>query len=172
MLIRVEKESDRAAVYRINTAAFERHAEAELVETLRECVQPLISFVAEMDAAVVGHIMFSPVCVSADSRLRLMGLAPMAVAPAYQRQGIGSALVRAGLKRCKALACNAVVVLGHPEYYPRFGFLPASRFGLRCEYSVSDEAFMAMELEPGVFERCIRSGQPGVVRYHAAFSKV
>lgn len=172
MLIRTEKKSDRAAVYRINTAAFERCAEAELVETLRECVQPLISLVAEVDAAVVGHIMFSPVCVSADSRLRPMGLAPMAVAPAYQRQGIGSALVRAGLERCKALACSAVVVLGHPAYYPRFGFLPASRFGLRCEYNVPDEVFLAMELESGIFERCIHNGQRCVVKYHAAFRNV
>ena len=172
MLIRAEKESDRAVVSRINTTAFETHAEAELVETLRECVQPLISLVAEVDAAVVGHIMFSPVCVSADSRLSLMGLAPMAVVPAYQRQGIGSALVRAGIERCKALACSAVVVLGHPAYYPRFGFLPASRFGLRCEYDVPDEVFMAMELEPGAFERCIHGGQRSVVKYHAAFSNV
>ena len=172
MLIRAEKENDRAVVYRINTAAFETRAEAELVETLRECVQPLISLVAEVDAAVVGHIMFSPVSISADPRLRLMGLAPMAVAPAYQRQGIGSALVRAGLERCKALACSAVVVLGHPAYYPRFGFLPASRFGLRCEYSVPDETFMAMELEPGAFERCVHGGQRSVVKYHAAFSNV
>ena len=172
MLIRAEKESDRAAVYRINTAAFETRAEAELVETLRECVQPLVSLVAEVDAAVVGHIMFSPVCVSADPRLSLMGLAPMAVAQAYQRQGIGSALVRAGLERCKALACSAVVVLGHPAYYPRFGFLPASWFGLRCEYNVPDEAFMAMELEPGAFERCIHGGQRSVVKYYAAFSNL
>ncbi len=172
MLIRAEKESDRTAVCRINTAAFATPAEAALVETLRECVQPLISFVAEVDAAVVGHIMFSPVSVSADPRLRMMGLAPMAVAPAYQRQGIGSALVRAGLARCKALAFCAVVVLGHPEYYPRFGFLPASRFGLRCEYNVPDGVFMAMELEPGAFERCIHSGQRSVVKYHTAFSTV
>ena len=172
MRIRAEKENDRAAVYHINAAAFETRAEAELVETLRAGVQPLISLVAEVDAAVVGHILFSPVSVSADSKLRLMGLAPMAVAPAHQRQGIGSALVRAGLERCKALACSAVVVLGHPEYYPRFGFLPASRFGLRCEYNVPDEVFLAMELEPGAFERCMHNGQRGVVKYHAAFSKV
>lgn len=172
MLIRTEKKSDRAVVYQINAAAFETRAEAELVEALRACVQPLISLVAEVDSAVVGHILFSPVCVSADSRLRLMGLAPMAAAPAYQRQGIGSALVRAGLERCKAMACSAVVVLGHPTYYPRFGFLPASRFGLCCEYNVPDEVFMAMELEPGVFKQCIQSGQRGVVRYHAAFRNV
>lgn len=172
MLIRAEKESDRAAVYQINVTAFERRAEAELVETLRACVQPLIALVAEVDATVVGHILFSPVSVSADHGLRVMGLAPMAVAPAHQRQGIGSALVRAGLERCKALAFDAVVVLGHPAYYPRFGFLPASRFELRCEYNVPDEAFLAMELEPGAFERCIHKGQGGVVKYHAAFNNV
>ena len=172
MLIRDEKESDWTAVYQINAAAFETCAEADLVETLRACVQPLISLVAEVDSAVVGHIMFSPVSVSADSRLRMMGLAPMAVVPAHQRQGIGSALVRAGLARCKAMACRAVVVLGHPEYYPRFGFSPASRFGLRCEYNVPDEVFMAMELEPGIFERCMYNGQRCVVKYHAAFRNV
>lgn len=172
MLIRTEKENDRAVVYQINAAAFETRAEAELVEALRAGVQPLISLVAEVDSTVVGHILFSPVCVSTASRLRTMGLAPMAVAPAYQRQGIGSALVRVGLERCKAMACSAVVVLGHPTYYPRFGFLPASRFGLRCEYNVPDEVFMAMELEPGIFEQCIQSGQRGVVQYHAAFRNV
>ena len=172
MRIRAEQENDRAVVYQINAAAFETRAEAELVETLRACVQPLISLVAEVDAAVVGHIMFSPVSASADSGLRLMGLAPMAVAPAHQRQGIGSALVRAGLERCKALAISAVVVLGHPEYYPRFGFLPASRFGLRCEYNVPDETFLAMELEPGAFERRIHHGWRYVVKYHVAFSNV
>ena len=172
MLIRTEKENDRAGVYQINAAAFETRAEAELVEALRACVQPLISLVAEVDSAVVGHILFSPVSVSADSRLRMMGLAPMAVVPAHQRQGIGSALVRVGLERCRAMARSAVVVLGHPEYYPRFGFSPASRFGLRCEYNVPDEVFMAMELEPGIFERCIHNGQRCVVKYHAAFRNV
>lgn len=172
MLIRTEKENDRAVVYQINAAAFETRAEAELVEALRACVQPLIALVAEVDSAVVGHILFSPVSVSADSRLRMMGLAPMAVVPAHQRQGIGSALVRVGLERCRAMARSAVVVLGHPEYYPRFGFSPASRFGLRCEYNVPDEVFMAMELEPGIFKRCIHNGQRCVVKYHAAFRNV
>ena len=116
MRIRAEQKNDRAAVYQINAAAFETRAEAELVETLRACVQPLISLVAEVDAAVV--------------------------------------------------------VLGHPEYYPRFGFLPASRFGLRCEYNVPDETFLAMELEPGAFERRTHHGWRYVVKYHVAFSNV
>lgn len=82
-----------------------------------------------------------------------MGLAPMAVAPERQRQGIGSALVRAGLDRCKEPGFGAIVVLGHPEYYPRFGFSIAKRFDIGCEYEVPDEVFMVMELQPGYLRR-------------------
>ena len=96
-----------------------------------------------------------------------MGLAPMAVLPARQRGGIGSALVRAGLDACRQLGCTAVVVLGHPAYYPRFGFQPASRFALGCEYDVPDEAFMALEVEPGSLV-----GKAGTIRYHRAFAEV
>ena len=167
MLIRIEKEDDKAAVYQINAAAFETTAEANLVDVLREQAEPTISLVAENDATVIGHIMFSPVTLSTDPDLKLMGLAPMAVIPAGQSQGIGSALVRAGIEHCKELGFRAVVVLGHSEYYPRFGFVPASRFNLRWEYDVPDEVFMAMELEPGAFD-----GKSGVVKYHAAFSNV
>lgn len=96
-----------------------------------------------------------------------MGLAPMAVMPAAQRRGIGSALIRSGLERCAQLGYSAVVVLGHPEYYPRFGFVPASRFGIGCEYEVPDEVFMALELEPGAL-----TGMSGTIRYHPAFAEV
>lgn len=96
-----------------------------------------------------------------------MGLAPMAVAPAHQRQGVGSALIRAGVERCGELGFVAVVVLGHAGYYPRFGFSPAARFGVCCEYDVADEAFMATELQPGSLR-----GKSGVVKYHMAFSNV
>ena len=97
----------------------------------------------------------------------MMGLAPMAVAPARQRGGIGSALVRAGLERCREMGAAAVVVLGHPDFYPRFGFLPAARLGLSCEYDVPAEAFMAMELEPNGLR-----GAAGIVSYHPAFAGV
>jgi putative acetyltransferase len=96
-----------------------------------------------------------------------MGLAPMAVLPARQRQGIGSALVRDGLGRCRELGYEAVVVLGHPGYYPRFGFVPASRFGIGCEYDVPAEVFMALELVPGALR-----GKPGTIRYHPAFAEL
>jgi putative acetyltransferase len=96
-----------------------------------------------------------------------MGLAPMAVVPAMQRHGVGSMLIRAGLDACACLGCDAVVVLGHAQYYPRFGFSPASMFGLRCEYDVPDEVFMALELQPGRL-----MGKSSTIRYHAAFAQV
>ena len=111
--------------------------------------------------------MFSPVFLSDHPNLKVMGLAPMAVAPAHQRKGTGSALVRAGLDQCRQLDFVAVVVLGHPEYYPRFGFSPSSQFGIDSEYEVPEEVFMAMELQPEALR-----GKTGRVRYHPAFSDV
>jgi putative acetyltransferase len=164
MLVRTEEERDADAVYAVNTAAFETPLEANLVDTLRQKAQPLISFVAEDDGVIVGHILFSPVSLTGHSDVRIMGLGPMAVAPNHQRKGIGSALVRAGLDRCKQLGFGAVVVLGHAEYYPRFGFLPSSRFGMGCEYDVPEEVFMVVELQPGYLH-----GMAGTIKYHAAF---
>jgi putative acetyltransferase len=167
MLIRAEKAGDRDAVYAVNVSAFETPSEAKLVDTLREQAQPVVSLVAEDNGEVIGHIMFSPVSLSGYPNLKVMGLAPMAVAPRQQRRGIGSALVRAALDQCRQLGFAAVVVLGHPEYYPRFGFSTASQFGIDCEYDVPDEVFMALELEPDAL-----SGKTGRVKYHAAFSNI
>jgi putative acetyltransferase len=167
MRIREEKEADKVAIQALNDAAFGTPAESGLVEALREQARPVISIVAEDGAAIVGHIMFSPVALPGYPELRIMGLAPMAVLPEQQRKGIGSVLVRTGLERCRRLGFGAVVVLGHPEYYPRFGFSPAARFGLGCDYRVPEEAFMAMELQPGYLHDAA-----GTINYHAAFSNV
>ncbi|MGE3298106.1 MAG: GNAT family N-acetyltransferase [Porticoccaceae bacterium] len=167
MLIRAEEQRDWAAVHAVNVSAFETPAEATLVDALREQAQPLVSLVAEDNGAIVGHIMFSPVSLSGHPALRIIGLAPMAVTPEHQRKGIGSALVRAGLEQCKQLGFGAVVVLGHPAYYPRFGFVPSARFGVDCEYEVPEEVFMIVELQAGHL-----SGASGKVKYHAAFSNV
>jgi putative acetyltransferase len=167
MQIRAERENDRDAVYAINAAVFATPAEAALVDALREQAQPVISLVAVENGHIVGHIMFSPVSLSAASDLKIMGLAPMAVVAQQQHKGIGSALVRAGLERCRQLGFEAVVVLGHAEYYPRFGFVPASRFGIDSEYEVPDEVFMAMELQPGALH-----GKTGRVKYHFVFSSL
>jgi putative acetyltransferase len=151
----------------VNISAFETSTEADLVDALRDQTQPLVSLIAEDNGAIVGHIMFSPVSLSSDPALRIMGLAPMAVAPEHQGKGIGSALVRAGLEQCKQLGCGAVVVLGHPAYYPRFGFLSAARFGIGCEYEVPADVFMAVELQARFL-----SGRSGKIKYHAVFSNL
>ena len=159
MRVRPETDAHRAAVRAVNEAAFETPAEADLVEALRCRDVSLVSLVAEVEGRVVGHILFSPVSLAEHDDLNLAGLAPMAVVPDYQRKGIGSALVRQGLVRCKDLGFCAVVVVGHAEYYPRFGFVPADRYGLRCEYDVPADVFMVAELEVKAL-----SGASGLVR--------
>lgn len=111
--------------------------------------------------------MFSPVSLAENPGLKVMGLAPMAVQPEFQRQGIGSALVREGLEQCRQLGFAGVVVLGHPEYYPRFGFSASSRFGIDSEYEVPEEVFMAIELQPGGL-----GGKTGRVKFHPVFISV
>jgi putative acetyltransferase len=152
----------------VNELAFGRPDEADLVDVLREEARPFLSLVAvDEGERVVGHILFTPVTIegAADGRLEL-GLGPMAVLPAHQKQGIGSRLVAAGLDECRRVGAGLVVVLGHPEFYPRFGFLPASRLGLRCAWPVPDEVFMALELQPSA------PGAAGLVSYHPAFDRV
>lgn len=166
MRIRSETKNDHAAVRAVNEAAFETSAEADLVEALRAKAMKLISLVADADGEVVGHILFSPVSLNGRSLLSLMGLGPMAVTPRHQREGIGSALVHEGLKRCKRVGCHAVVVLGHADYYPRFGFAPAAKYGLRSEYDVPEDVFMIVELEAGALQ-----GASGLVRYDEAFGR-
>lgn len=151
----------------MNASAFESPAEANLVDTLRKQAHPVVSLVAEDGKTVVGHIMFSPVSLSGHPELKIMGLAPMAVKPTHQKTGIGTALVRAGLEQCKDLGYGAVVVLGHPGYYPRFGFSPSVHFGIGCEYEAPEEAFMVVELQPGYLR-----GKSGTIKYHAAFKNI
>lgn len=165
--IRAERPEDIPGIRQVNRTAFETSAEADLVDALRQQAQPLVSLVAIDGETIVGHILFSPVTLSSQPAALVMGLAPMAVVPARQRQGIGSALVREGLEACRRLGFVAVVVLGHAEYYPRFGFTRASAFGLASEYSVPDDVFMALELTSGVLR-----GKPGTIRYHPAFANV
>lgn len=162
--IRPEENEDQSAVRQVNEAAFGAAAESAIVDALRESVTTVISLVAQLDDRVVGHIIFSPVTIEGLPDARIMALGPMAVLPEFQRRGIGSRLVRAGLDTCRDLEVGAAVVLGHPGFYPRFGFLPASRFGLSCEYDVPDDVFMAMELEDRYLD-----GVTGTVTYHRAF---
>lgn len=164
-VVRTERSSDAKAVWTINERAFGRPDEAALVDALRE-TPGAISLVAVIEDRVVGHILFTPVRIDGPSGpISAAGLAPMAVLPAHQRQGIGSALVRAGLDACRRHGYKAVVVLGHPTFYPRFGFTPAAAMGLTCEWPAPPEAFMALELDAGAL-----AGATGVVRYRPEFS--
>ncbi len=167
MIVRVEQRQDCPSVRAVNTLAFESAAEANLVDALRERAHPVVSLVAEEASEVIGHIMFTPVSLGGCPELKVMGLAPMAVAPAHHRKGIGTALVRAGLEHCRQLGFGAVVVLGHSSYYPRFGFQPSARFGIGSEYEAPEEAFMLVELQPGYMQ-----GATGTVKFHAAFRDV
>lgn len=163
--IRAEASSDQDAVRRLHVVAFPTSAEAMLVDDLRLKARPLVSLVAEKDGEVVGHILFTPVSLSGHTDKALMGLAPMAVSPEFQRQGIGSALVEAGLAQCNDLGIAAIVVLGHPQYYPRFGFVPAVGHGIDSDYDAPEEAFMVLELQPGALADC-----SGRIHYHPAFA--
>ena len=167
MQIRCECAADVGQIRRLNEAAFGTTAEADLVDALRHEAQPLISLVVDEEGTIGGHILFSAVTLSSDPDVRIAGLAPMAVMPALQRRGIGSALVRAGVEECRRFEFVAVAVLGHPKFYPRFGFVPASVFGIRSTYDVPDDVFMMLELEPGALRE-----KQGVIRYHTAFSGV
>ena len=161
-LIRPATPTDADAIRAVMDAAFGQPDEGQIVDRLRNAGAIPLALVAEEDDAILGALIFSPVTVD-ERPTRLVGLAPMAVRPDRQRDGIGSALVRDGLDRLAAEGVDGVVVLGHPDYYPRFGFRPASAFGLRCIYPVPNEVFMAMPLCPGGLD-----GTTGLVRYHAA----
>ncbi len=172
LVIRSEQAGDHAAIAEVNREAFGQEGEPRLVAALRdsEGFDPSLSVVALRECAVVGHILFTPIDIveaKANVPARAIALAPMAVLPAFQRQGIGSALVRAGLEVCGLAGYRMVVVLGHAEYYPRFGFTLACECGVRAPFDVPDEAFMVLGLVDGGLDDVA-----GVVRYPAAFSDV
>ena len=167
VIIRPERRQDKQRIRQINVEAFGSEAESNLIEVLRNSGILLISLIAEVNGEVIGHILFSPVDLRGNkSNVSIAGLSPMAVMPKWQRKGMGSMLVKEGLRLCKESGYAAVVVLGHPEYYARFGFAPSVRYGIKSEYDVPDEVFMAVELSEGSLADC-----GGIVRYHAAFNQ-
>jgi putative acetyltransferase len=152
MTIRSERPEDHGRVFAVLEQAFGRPGEAHLVEALRGSPTfiPSLSLVAEDAGTVVGHILFTRLTVRGlDQSPSLLALAPLAVAPDRQREGIGDRLVRHGLAAATQLGHEAVIVVGHPTYYPRFGFAPADAEALRLPFPVSPGAYMALELRPG-----------------------
>jgi putative acetyltransferase len=165
--IRHETPQDIDTIRRINKLAFGRSEEADIIDKLRRRGALTLSLVAVTENGVVGHITFSPVTVeSGNSSFETIALGTMAVLPDYQRQGIGSALVMAGLKECQRLGQEIVVVVGHPNYYPRFGFAPARAKGIDCEFEAPDEAWMVLELKEGGL-----AGKGGTVHYRPEFKE-
>jgi len=168
ILITEENESDFDQVWNLNIKAFGREDEAKLVNILRYSGISYISLTAKRNNKILGHILFTPVkLIGNNKNLKIMGLGPMAVNPGYQRQGIGTKLIIAGIEACKNEGYDAVVVLGHPEYYPKFGFVQSSNYGISCEYDAPTEAFMILELTKGVLK-----GKSGIIKYNNAFNTV
>lgn len=163
MLIRSQTPDDRAAVRSVNEAAFGRPDEAGLVERLWTEGAVLVSLVAERENQILGHILFSRMSIeTAQASIPAVALAPMAVLPSHQRQGIGKRLVQSGLEQLRAQGEKFAIVLGHPEYYPRFGFSTAKAHTLASPFPAN--AFMALELIRGALD-----GVQGHVRYAASF---
>lgn len=164
LVIRPEAKADVAAIRDLNEDAFGRPDEARLVDRLRANGGVLLSLVAVLGERLVGHILFSPVRIAS---VEGAGLGPMAVLPDLQRHGIGSRLLVEGLARLAEQRCPFVVVLGHPRYYPRFGFVPASGHGVTCAWDAPDEAFLLLALDPA---SCLALS--GVAEYRAEFADV
>lgn len=161
--IRQERPEDADAIREILVAAFGREAEARLVDRLRASGKIACALVAEEKDRVLGHVVFSTIAAG-ENQAPAVALAPLAVMPAFQRLGIGSALASAGLERLRQEKGQRVLVLGDPGYYTRFGFVPASRFGLKCPFPAPEDAFMAIELQPGAF-----TGVSGLAQYGHEF---
>ncbi|ASZ12731.1 N-acetyltransferase [Chitinophaga pendula] len=168
--IREEQEGDRALVFEINKQAFGRPEEAMLVDQLRKSAAfiPELSLVAVVHSKVVGHILFTQIKIHhPDQALpytTALALAPLAVLPGFQHNGIGGALITNGLRIATALGHNAVIVMGHEAYYPKFGFIPAEKWQIKAPFEVPESNFMAVELIPHALDHAA-----GTVEYAREF---
>ena len=169
ILVRKETPGDIGDIYRVESEAFGRPEEADLVDTLRANVDLALSLVAEIDGIVVGHIAFSPATNAGEEHtVDAVGLGPLAVTPEHQNKGIGSVLVRDGLRMCREAGHRIVFLTGHPNYYPRFGFSRGKDVGIRSELvDPSSDSFMVMELVEGALKGC-----SGVAKFLPEFDGV
>ncbi len=166
--IRKEQAEDVHRIRFIHEKAFGRIQEADVINKLHLNCHELLSLIALHEDQLIGHILFSPATIEGDHGvLEGMGLAPVAVLPDYQRKGIGSKLVRSGMDILEKNSCPFIIVLGHPHYYPRFGFETASKYGVRCQWEgVPDEAFMILCLD-----KSKSNNVSGIARYRGEFDE-
>jgi putative acetyltransferase len=164
MEVRREEPGDTLAIREVNRRAFGQDQEADIVDTLRANGAVLLSLVAIVEGRVVGHAMYSPALIAT---VEGAALGPVAVVPEHQNHGIGGGLIAAGNRMLASSSCPFVIVIGHPTYYPRFGFIPASSRGIRCEWDVPDDAFMVLVLDEATMQDV-----SGLAKYRDEFSTV
>lgn len=166
--VRIEQPDDIDAVRLVNDQAFGQPDEGRIVDKLRKSCAGIISLVATSNNQIAGHVLFSPATIETQgSVIEGMGLAPMAVLPEFQKRGIGSELVTQGLRIIKGMKYPFAIVLGHDQYYPRFGFQTASKHGLQSQWDgVPDEAFMVLILNESAMKNV-----SGVVKYREEFNE-
>jgi putative acetyltransferase len=158
VVVRPETPSDYDAVRRVNVEAFGQPLEADIVDVLRANGNAIVSLVAELEGAVVGHALFSPFYIDTPSgTMTSIALGPLAVLPSHQNQGVGSALMLAGIDACRSLGYGHIFLLGHRTYYPRFGFTPARHRGII--YQDGRDSFMVLELVPGALDEVSGMGR-------------
>ena len=162
--VRPEQPGDLQSIRDVHRRAFGQDQEANIVDALRANGAVLVSLVATLDGDVVGHVLYSPASIGS---IEGAALGPIAVAPEYQKGGIGAQLIEAGTQMLAATACPFVIVLGHPTYYPRFGFVPARSRGISCQWDVPDDVFMVLTLDEGTMK-----GVSGRATYRHEFSTV
>lgn len=169
--IRPEREEEFNTIYQLTSLAFGQEDESRLIDLLRkdECFIPKLSLVAINKDTIIGHILFTKISIlgKEDQSHVSLALAPMAVLPDFQRKGIGGQLIRRGLEVAKELGYSSVIVLGHKDYYPKFGFEPAEKWNIKTHYEVPSDYFMGLALVPGGLE-----GVSGMVQYSAPFSQL
>ena len=163
--IREERPDDVAAVRDLNRRAFGQDQEGNIVDALRANGAALLSLVATLNDRVVGHIMYSPLSIGGSVTGAALG--PMAVFTEHQRQGIGTKLVKVGNQKLKDAGYPFIIVVGHADYYPRFGFRPASEHGITCEWDLPDDVFMLLVLDQAKMESV-----SGLATYRHEFSSV
>ena len=166
MIIRREKKEDFKSIYEINYQAFKQKNESELIERIRGSKNfvPELSLIAETNGRIVGHILLSKIKIKGEKEFESLILAPLAVLPELQNKGIGEKLITEGLKKARELGFSSVIVVGHKDYYPKFGFKKASKWNIKCSFEVSDEAFMAIELNIGALTE-----KSGIVEFPKKF---